>query len=239
MTIKGDTTVKAKIVGGNTKLQWQWKVGSGAWSTPAKDLVSGSSFGDDIRGELVTTITTYDFVSYFNVNNITEDIDKTTLNIKIVDGTENGSQEAEIAIKVKTALLDNTSPTVTINQFYWNSESKNSLYQNSRANGHIELEADLTSAIKGKLGDDPKVSGKITIEGTATDNVQLKELLATIKGFNGDKEFTMATYENGIWQGHTENFMEIFVASEEDLNNTIKTVEIDGFVDKKLLGKLI
>ena len=47
------------------------------------------------------------------------------------------------------------------------------------------------------------------------------------------------TNENGIWQGHTENFMEIFVASEEDLNNTIRTVEIVGFMDKKLLGKLI
>ena len=47
------------------------------------------------------------------------------------------------------------------------------------------------------------------------------------------------TNENGIWQGHTENFMEIFVASEDDLNNTIRTVEIVGFMDKKLLGKLI
>ena len=47
------------------------------------------------------------------------------------------------------------------------------------------------------------------------------------------------TNENGIWQGHTENFMQIFAASDEDLNNTVQTVEIVGFMDKKLLGKLI
>ena len=211
MTIKGDTTVKAKIVGGNTKLQWQWKVGSGAWSTPAKDLASGSSFGDDIRGELVTTITTYDFVSYFDVNDITKDIDKTTLNIKIVDETENGSQEAEIAIKVKTALLDTTPPTVTINSFYWNSATNNSLYQNSRDNGHIELGADLPTdkfnANSGVYDRDPKVSGKITISGTASDNVLLKALYVTIPGFKGGKnlnagdEFKIAerNSDDGTW----------------------------------------
>lgn len=47
------------------------------------------------------------------------------------------------------------------------------------------------------------------------------------------------TNENGIWQGHTENFMEISVLTDEDLHNTVKTVEIIGFSDKKLLGKLV
>ncbi|MBQ2125291.1 MAG: hypothetical protein II196_05815, partial [Spirochaetales bacterium] len=139
MTIKGDTTVKAKIVGGNTKLQWQWKVGSGAWSNPAKDLASVSSFGDDIRSELSMEIKTIDFLNA-GIGNI----DNTTLNIRIVDGTENGSQEAEIVIKVKTALQDKQAPTVKITPFYWHSETKNSLYQNNRANGHIELEGDLS-----------------------------------------------------------------------------------------------
>ena len=132
------------------------------------------------------------------VGNLTD----TTLSIRIWDKTEGttvgvDSQCAEINVVVDTILQDNQAPTVTITPFYWNSESNNSLYQNSRANGHIELPKDLTSAITDKLGDDPKVSGKITIEGTATDNVQLKELLATIPGFKD--EFTMATYENGIW----------------------------------------
>ncbi|MEE1289695.1 MAG: hypothetical protein UHW86_01545, partial [Spirochaetota bacterium] len=199
MTIKGDTTVKAKIVGGNTKLQWQWKVGNGAWSTPAKDLASGSSFGDDIRSELSMEIKTIDFLNA-GIGNI----DNTTLNIRIVDGTENGSQEAEISIKVNTILQDTQAPTVTIKPFYWNSESDNSLYQNSRANGHIELEGDLPSDIfkenTGIYDIDPKVSGKITISGTASDNVLLKALHVTIPGFKNGKEFNVAERNSdGTW----------------------------------------
>ena len=209
MTIKGDTTVKAKIVGGNTKLQWQWKVGSGAWSTPAKDLASVSSFGDDIRSELSMEIKTIDFLNagIGNINN-------TTLNIRIVDGTENGSQEAEIVIKVNTILQDKQAPTVKITPFYWHSETKNSLYQNNRANGHIELEGDLSSDIfkenTGIYDTDPKVSGKITISGTASDNVLLKALYVTIPGFTGGKnlkagtEFKVAERNgDGTW-GFTE-----------------------------------
>ena len=45
--------------------------------------------------------------------------------------------------------------------------------------------------------------------------------------------------ENGMWQGHTENFMEIAIISNEDLHNSIREVEIVGLSDKKLLGKLV
>ena len=45
--------------------------------------------------------------------------------------------------------------------------------------------------------------------------------------------------ENGIWQGHTDNFMEIAIKSDEDLHNRMETVEIVGIADKKLLGKLV
>ena len=200
MTVKGRTFLKVKVVGGNTKLQWQWKVGSGdTWSEP-KDLTDGSSFDDDIREQLID-ITTYDFVKA-GVGNI----DNTTLNIKIVDGTENGGQEAEIIIKAKTVLQDKTMPTVKINDFYWNSESDNSLYQNKRANGHIELTKDLPSDIfkennnSGVYDRDPKVSGKITISGTASDNVLLTALYVTIPGFKGGSEFKVAERdENGNW----------------------------------------
>lgn len=47
------------------------------------------------------------------------------------------------------------------------------------------------------------------------------------------------TEEDGMWHGHTENFMEITVNAPHDLNNCIKTVEIVGFANKKLLGKLV
>ncbi|MBE6673133.1 MAG: tRNA (N(6)-L-threonylcarbamoyladenosine(37)-C(2))-methylthiotransferase MtaB [Ruminococcaceae bacterium] len=45
--------------------------------------------------------------------------------------------------------------------------------------------------------------------------------------------------ENGMWQGHTESFMEIAVTADNDLHSEIREVEIIGFTDKKLLGKLV
>ena len=237
MTIKGDTTVKAKIVGGNTKLQWQWKVGNGAWSTPAKDLVSGSSFGDDIRsGELSMEIETIDFLKK-GVGNI----DNTTLNIRIVDGTENGSQEAEIAIKVNTILQDMQAPTVTINPFYWNSESDNSLYQNSRANGHIELEDDLTKAITDELGTDPKVSGKITISGTASDNVLLKALHVTISKFNGGNEFLAIERKGTIWEtaGNMANDGWACEISDEEFSKTGHTLSWKLHWDTSMISGVV
>ena len=237
MTIKGDTTVKAKIVGGNTKLQWQWKVGNGAWSTPAKDLVSGSSFGDDIRsGELSMEIKTIDFLNA-GIGNI----DNTTLNIRIVDGTENGSQEAEIAIKVNTILQDMQAPTVTINPFYWNSESDNSLYQNSRANGHIELEDDLTKAITDELGTDPKVSGKITISGTASDNVLLKALYVTIPKFNGGNEFLAIERKGTIWEtaGNMANDGWACEISDEEFSKTGHTLSWKLHWDTSMISGVV
>ena len=200
MVIKDSVGINAKVVGGNTNLQWQWKIGDSDWSglKKFKDEGVGSSYGDVIRIDLpMMMITMADFLNA-GVDNTTD----TTLSIRIWDETEGttvgeDSQCAEINVVVDTILKDEQAPTVTITPFYWNSESNNSLYQNSRANGHIELPKDLTKAITDELGDDPKVSGKITIEGTATDNVQLKELLATIPGFKD--EFTMATYADGIW----------------------------------------
>lgn len=47
------------------------------------------------------------------------------------------------------------------------------------------------------------------------------------------------TCENGMWQGHTENFMEISVKAETDLHNCLREVEIIGFMGKNLLGKLV
>jgi hypothetical protein len=190
MTIKGDTKITAKIVGGNAGLQWRWKIDGFAWSG-LKDLSNEHSEGDILRNDLVMEISMKDFLAakITNKNN-------TKLQIEIWDETEGktvgtDTKCAKIDILVNTQLADITAPQIEITPFYWKSESNNSLYQNKRANGHIELEKDLptdtfkeksTSDTSSSVYDrDPKVSGKITIEGTATDNVLLKELLATIK----------------------------------------------------------
>ena len=191
MTIKGDTKVTAKIVGGNAGLQWRWKVGN--YTSGLKTLSSSHSDGDGLREDLSMTISMADFLNA-EIGNKT----KTKLQIEIWDNTEGktagtDTKCAVININVNTQIIDTTEPQIEITPFYWESESNNSLYQNSRANGHIELEADLTSAIINELGNEPKVSGKITIEGTASDNVRVDKLKAKIDGFNGETEFTVAT----------------------------------------------
>ena len=191
MTIKGDTKITAKIVGGNNGLQWKWRVGDKAWFD-LQDLAAGSSYNDNIR-ELPMSISMLDLLKA----EVGNSDDTATLQIKIIDKTENGGQEATINIRVKSLLQDTTAPTVEIKPFYWNSESDNSLYQNSRTNGHIELTEDLTDKTGALLGaDDPKVSGKITIGGTANDNVRVDKLIAKIPGFKGGTEFIIATRNN-------------------------------------------
>ena len=202
MTIKDSVIVKAKVVGGNRGLKWQWKIGNKAWSG-LKDLSNESSFGDDIRADIAEMpISMFDLLKA-EIGNLNDVI----LTVRIWDETEGctagtDSLYAEINIKVNTILVDTSSPVVTITPFYWKSKDDNSLYQNSSESGHIELEADLPTDTfkKGNSGvydRDPKVSGKITIEGTATDNVLLNKLIVSIPDFM--ENITAAQLVNGTW----------------------------------------
>lgn len=202
-TIKGLTLVKAKIVGGNSGLKWQWSIGNGKWSA-LKALSSGSSYNDDIRNEdLEMKIAMSDFLNAGVGNN-----DDTMLKLRIWDETEGfvagkDSQYAQINIRVKTVLEDNEKPVIKILPFYWRSATENSLYKNSSANGHIELESDLpsakfTSGGTGIFDRDPKVSGKITIDGTASDNVLLKALSLEIPTFLTSR-FVAQRNSTGEW----------------------------------------
>lgn len=84
---------------------------------------------------------------------------------------------AKFTVLLNVAYADTSAPKAVISPFFWKSKSDNSLYQNSKDNGHIELENDLTGTVAATLyGTDPKVSGKITIRGTAYDDIRLSEL---------------------------------------------------------------
>ena len=75
---------------------------------------------------------------------------------------------AKITIKTLFEAIDTKPPAVVILPFHWNKEDDNSLYQNSRANGHVEI-------------DTSSVSGKITIRGFAYDNIKLDKIEATFQ----------------------------------------------------------
>lgn len=106
------------------------------------------------------------------------------------------SQWALLKIPVTNLTEDKVVPEPKITPFYWNSSTDNSVYIDGTIKGHIELENDIESAVASELGgDDPKVSGKIKLEGIVYDNVRLKTI--TIYAFG--KSGTVGTYSGGEW----------------------------------------
>ena len=78
------------------------------------------------------------------------------------------SSFAEVKINTLFEAIDTKPPTVVILPFHWNKEDDNSLYQNNRTNGHVEI-------------DTSSVSGKVTIRGFAYDNIKLDKIEATFQ----------------------------------------------------------
>lgn len=117
--------------------------------------------------------------------------------------TEQGkdSQWALLKIPVKLMSGEGDAPVPTITPFYWKNSTENSVYIDGGIKGHIELENDLTQEIKNEFNYDsvikPKVSGKIKIEGTVTDNVRLGSISMKFDGLFVEQ--TIATYEKGSW----------------------------------------
>lgn len=115
------------------------------------------------------------------------------------------SQWAHLMIPVTVLSGEDEKPVPTITPFYWESKKENSVEKDSDGNllGHIELEGDLTTELMSAYGDTdslkkPKVSGKIKIEGTVTDNVRISSIKM---GFDDLFSPTvLANYVGGTWQ---------------------------------------
>lgn len=129
-------------------------------------------------------------------------------------GTDTWKAELELDVIVDTE--DRVAPTNTMNPFKWVSETDNSLYENKRANGHIEIGTDLPSNFNQTSGlndKDDKVSGKISITGTAHDDQVITEILAKIDDFTftgiseagSGTEVKLATYYNSSGSFTVEN----------------------------------
>lgn len=123
------------------------------------------------------------------------------------DSTEEttpGTDSQWTLLKIPVTLLNSETekPVPTITPFYWKNSTENSVYIDGGIKGHIELENDLTQAIKDKFNDDsvikPKVSGKIKIEGTVTDNVRIKSISIGFEDLFDSS--TLAEYKAGEWE---------------------------------------
>lgn len=107
------------------------------------------------------------------------------------------SQWALLKIPVNLMTSESEKPVPVINRFYWNNSTDNSVYIDGGIKGHIELEGDLTDAIKTSLGNEPKVSGKIKIEGKVTDNVRISSVKMSFASLFAEQQ--LASYTKGVW----------------------------------------
>lgn len=105
------------------------------------------------------------------------------------------SSWAKVDITTLFDALDQTDPTVVILPFHWNSEDNNSLYKNKRDNGHVEI----------KETGNSQVSGKITLRGFAYDNIELKEITATLPN-STSLTVTATRQSDGTWSSDKKMF---------------------------------
>lgn len=207
MRVTDQTKFYPEIVGGNGNLYYSYKIGEGTdpsgWTITGNGGTTAFSTRERVEYSDVSadyTTTDEQGESYVNGSALDEITADTTLlgnvgngnkwfEYTIWDSTGGDKPEwaggsagittlsAKFTVLLNVAYADTSAPKAVISPFFWKSKSENSLYGNSKDNGHIELENDLTGTVAATLyGTDPKVSGKITIRGTAYDDIRLKEL---------------------------------------------------------------
>ncbi|MGP1594632.1 MAG: Ig-like domain-containing protein [Treponema sp.] len=93
-----------------------------------------------------------------------------------------------VTLNVKTE--DKSKPQVVIMPFYWNGEDNNSLADNNRENGHIEI----TKVSSGSGESD--VSGKVVLRGIAYHPTKLTKLELTGAGATVTASYTGGTWSN-------------------------------------------
>lgn len=223
INIKGKFCVRPEIVGGNKGIGYNYSVtrdNSELYKVETITKLSGiHSYGDKIRSaEDGTDLKDIEISLQDMINNKLTNGKSTVFNFTLWDYTDGAtpgtdSNSAKLHIYTNVNIYDEESPVVAINPFYWNNASENSVYyKGGIAQGHIELGSDLPGSFSGSSGiydRDPKVSGIIKIEGTASDNAMLKELHLDIPGLFTNKLVGKYEYAGGTgWEWKTDGSLE-------------------------------
>lgn len=214
--VRDRLAVVPEFVGGTAPFYWNFtKDETGANLTTAKTLTASTKIKIENKEQFV--------LENLQINDATGEGKDVTYQFSFWDSTEEltpGSDTSWTVLNahVKQELSDSVAPTVTIRPFYWNSSSDNSLYKNSKDEGHIELESDLDftgstfTQTSGLYDKDPKVSGIIKIQGTANDNKILKDISVKISGLL-DSFTVVGSYTTGSgWNDSTESEVETKLA---------------------------
>ncbi len=208
--------------------------------------VSGADVGQDIQSITQTDENSINYIDgntdgviTFDGAGILGNLDNSTSNaptwfdIIISDSTEGDTQlSCELQVALQIHYTDVTSPKTGIRPFYWNSKTDNSVeWDSGKALGHIELENDWketatyknngSPASTGEFDGDPKVSGKIKVEGYAYDDIKLSEIwVQMVNHTNIGTAKKASTYDGTNWS--TEAYTDAkgwgFVAEDVYLN---------------------
>lgn len=164
----------------------------------------------------------------------------TSVKLSFWDETDSSSgpsfdgQWATLVIPFANMSDEIVPPVPVINPFYWKGSGENSVYIDSAISGHIELEGTDLPTDSNYTSGLPKVSGKIKIEGTVTDNVLVKSI--TMSVFGSSK--TVATYSNGTWTQASSlpTGVVSFTATDKELSQNGHTVSYVAVINTELLS---
>ena len=243
-TVKNNLSVEPEFVGGTSPYKYTFSKGTAALTTaevaPTDLTIPDPSKPNKGKIELTNAQI---------VNDVASEDHDVYFRFSFWDSTEEtnagtNSQWTILNAKLHQNIEDNVPPTAVINPFYWVSGTDNSLYDNKKDNGHIELENDWqtasgynSSATSGVSDKDPKVSGKIVVRGTVSDDVRLKEIKMAFKDIF-TTEVTLATYNAGQWTNSSmPNGVIAFHITDKELSQNGHTAEWELSVDtSKLTG---
>lgn len=227
----GGLAILPEFVGGNGDIYYVKKYSNSQTSTDYTQISTGTTSSDLVKMTSKSTLTgsMADFQYKFADTNpsgvtykdlisekggiILDSVSEKYISFTFWDSTEEttrgtDSQWTHLKIPVTVLSEEDKKPDPTITPFYWKSKSENSVEKDSGGNllGHIELEGDLTSELMSAYGDTdslkkPKVSGKIKIEGTVTDNVRISSISIGFDDLFGSTALAeLANYKDGSWQ---------------------------------------
>lgn len=200
----GGLAILPEFVGGNGDIFYM--TSTGLKKLVSKSDLTGSTTKFADKSTNPSGVTYADLISEKG-GIILNSVPKEYISFTFWDSTEEttpgtDSQWTHLKIPVTVLSSETEKPVPTITPFYWENSTENSVYIDGGIKGHIELENDLTQAIKDKFNDDsvikPKVSGKIKIEGTVTDNVRISSINMGFDGLFSSK--ALANYVGGTWQ---------------------------------------
>ncbi|MEL3913530.1 hypothetical protein [Treponema pedis] len=160
---KQNSKIIVNFTGGQGQVKYRLKKSD---DTVLKDLTDISSGGViDLQSHIDT------------IGN--SDGNPTTIKLELWDsayGLAAGTTSAFAKIDITTLFdaVDGKKPTVTVLPFHWNGEDDNSLYENKRLNGHIEI-ANISGLSAGS-----SVSGKVSLRGFAYDNIKIEKISAVL-----------------------------------------------------------